>query len=56
MAATEEWRKRNVSDEINNSFPMQTNLNNRIVDAVPYEKANELGLKKVKHLFWKCEA
>ncbi|XP_027926036.1 putative E3 ubiquitin-protein ligase LIN-1 isoform X3 [Vigna unguiculata] len=46
MAATEEWRKRNVSDEINNSFPMQTNLNNRIVDAVPYEKANELGLKK----------
>ena len=49
MAAAEEWQKRNVTDDINNSFSMQTNLNNHIVDALPYEKANDL--KKVKHLF-----
>jgi len=51
MADTEVWQKRNVSDDINNSFSVQTNLNNHIVDALPYEKANELDLKKVKHLF-----
>ncbi|XP_052728098.1 putative E3 ubiquitin-protein ligase LIN [Vigna angularis] len=46
MEAAEEVRKRNVSDEISNSFSMQTNLNNHTVDALPYQKANELGLKK----------
>jgi len=50
MAAAEVWQKRNVSDDIN-SFSRQTNLNNHIFDALPYEKANELYLKKVKHLF-----
>ncbi|KAK8466108.1 hypothetical protein PHAVU_008G002200 [Phaseolus vulgaris] len=42
VAAAEEWQKRNVTDDINNSFSMQTNLNNHIVDALPYEKANDL--------------
>ncbi|KAL9297555.1 hypothetical protein ACSQ67_023451 [Phaseolus vulgaris] len=46
VAAAEEWQKRNVTDDINNSFSMQTNLNNHIVDALPYEKANDL--KKVE--------
>ncbi|CAJ1845957.1 unnamed protein product [Sphenostylis stenocarpa] len=46
VIAAEEWQERNLSDDINNSFSKQTNLNSHITDALPHEKANELDLKK----------
>ncbi|RDX66101.1 putative E3 ubiquitin-protein ligase LIN, partial [Mucuna pruriens] len=45
MTSVEEW-KRNSSDDINNSFSMQTNFNGHIIDALPHEKENELAPEK----------
>ncbi|KAL2329448.1 hypothetical protein Fmac_017029 [Flemingia macrophylla] len=42
----EEWQKRDLSDDSNNSFSVQTNLSSHINDALPHEKANDLALKK----------
>ncbi|KAH1156792.1 hypothetical protein GYH30_051543 [Glycine max] len=41
MTASEEWQKRNLSNDINNSFSMETNLNSHSIDALSHEKASE---------------
>ncbi|RZC00454.1 putative E3 ubiquitin-protein ligase LIN-1 [Glycine soja] len=46
MTASEEWQKRNLVDDINNSFSMKTNLSSHSIDALSHEKASELVLKK----------
>jgi len=51
MTASEEWQKRNLSNDINNSFSMETNLNSHSIDALSHEKASEPVLIKVQHLF-----
>lgn len=51
MTASEEWQKRNLVDDINNSFSMKTNLSGHTIDALSHEKASELVLKKVQDRF-----
>ncbi|KAK7295857.1 hypothetical protein RJT34_18769 [Clitoria ternatea] len=46
MTIEDEWQKKNLSYDINNTSSMQTNSNSHIVDAQPNEKANELALIK----------
>ncbi|KAK7394117.1 hypothetical protein VNO78_14636 [Psophocarpus tetragonolobus] len=46
MTVAEEWQKRNLIVDINNSFSRQTNLNCHNIDALPHEKANELATRK----------
>ncbi|XP_061367649.1 putative E3 ubiquitin-protein ligase LIN-1 isoform X2 [Gastrolobium bilobum] len=47
MMAVEEWQETNLSNEINNSFSIQTNLNSGTIDAQPHGKVNELALRRV---------
>ncbi|XP_029128102.1 putative E3 ubiquitin-protein ligase LIN-1 isoform X2 [Cajanus cajan] len=42
----EESQKRNLSDDTNNSFSMQTKLSSHVIDDFSHEKSNDLALKK----------
>ncbi|KAK7304282.1 hypothetical protein VNO77_45150 [Canavalia gladiata] len=46
LTAVEEWKKRNLDEDVNNTFSTKTNLKSGIIDALPREKENELALRK----------
>ncbi|XP_027349005.1 putative E3 ubiquitin-protein ligase LIN [Abrus precatorius] len=46
ITAKEEWQKRNLNNDIHNSFSMQSNLNSHIIDDLPHEKAIEVSFRK----------